>query len=89
MRDKACCYFSYHKAFVIVGNDKKSQGVFFLSAFFFVIALRNLTGISLSVFSFSMVNIHIKSETSMRPEPFSAKTVDVLALFHILSAFIR
>jgi len=33
-----------------------------------------------------MANIHINSETSTHQEPFSAKTVDVLALFCIFSA---
>ncbi len=41
------------------------------------------------IFSLSMANLHIKSDTSMHPEPFSAKNVDVLALFHIFIAFIR
>ena len=35
-----------------------------------------------------MANIHINSETSTHQEPFSAKTVDVLALFCIFSAFL-
>ena len=34
-----------------------------------------------------MANIHINSETSTHQEPFSAKTVDILALFCIFSAF--